>query len=445
MTKPKVCIAGTGYVGLVAGSCFADKGFDVVCSTLDERKVDLINQGKAPFYEKDLDPIVERAVGSGKMKAMKGRLEAIQMSDIIFISVGTPSLPDGSCDLRFIRGVAEEIGKAIKDDDRYRVAVVRSTVVPRTTRDVVIPLIEEYSGKKAGEGFGICMSPEFLRQGNSVFDTYNPDRLVVGEFDKRSGDVLYDFYRQAYSEDLPVLRMSMESAELVKYAANSLLATKISFANEIANIAETIPGVDVKEVMDGAGLDNRLNRKFLDAGCGFGGSCFPKDVKALISFAKGNGYKPLVLDSVIETNLAQARHMVELAERELGSLEGKNITILGLAFKPDTDDMREAPAIKIINQLLEKNANVRAYDPVAMENSKTYWLKDKPVDYKDSIDAAIEGSDVVLVLTDWPHFKEITADRYKQLMPKPVVIDARRAHDPKTMDGVRYVGIGLKS
>lgn len=453
--KKSVCIAGTGYVGLVAGSFFADKGFKVVCSTLDEHKVDIINSGKAPFYEKDLDPIVEKVVRSGMMRAVRGRIEAIRGSDLIFISVGTPSLPDGSCDLSFIKGVAEEIGKGVKEccdspgvcgGHGYKVVVVRSTVIPGTTRNVVLPIIEKLSGKKAGKDFGICMSPEFLRQGDAVQDTYIPDRLVIGEHDEKSGEELLKFYRECYGKKVPILRMSMESAELVKYASNSLLATKISFTNEIANIAEKIEGIDVTEVMKGVGLDSRIGPKFLNAGAGFGGSCFPKDVKALMSFAKERGCETKILSSVMEVNAEQARHTVDLVERELGGLSGKTIAMLGLSFKPDTDDMREAPSVKMITRLLEAKAKVKAYDPVSMKSAEEYWLKGKNVEYAKSAEEALKGADAVIIATEWPVFKEIKPETFRKLMKNPLVIDGRRIYDTKEFSngGVKCVGIGRK-
>jgi UDPglucose 6-dehydrogenase len=330
----KISIIGTGYVGLVAAACSADKGFEVITSSHDEDKVKTINKGRAPFYEKGLDEIVERAVKKGTLRAVIGREEAILNSDISFIAVGTPSLPDGSADLTFIKRTALEIGKALKKRGDYHLVVARSTVVPGTTRTVIKPLVEKESGKKAGLDFGLCMSPEFLRQGNAVYDTLRPDRLVVGEFDTRSGDMLYDFYEQFYGKDsFPILRMNMESAEMVKYASNAFLATKISFINEIASICETVAGVDVYEVAKGVGLDSRISPKFLRAGSGFGGSCFPKDVKALIAFAKERDYEPNLLEEVLNKNIRQAMHVVELAESGLGTLQNKTIAILGLSFK----------------------------------------------------------------------------------------------------------------
>jgi UDPglucose 6-dehydrogenase len=446
----KISIIGTGYVGLVAAACFADRGFEVITSSHDEDKVKTINEGKAPFYEKGLDEIVERTVKKGTLKAVVGREEAILDSDISFIAVGTPSLPDGSADLTFIKQTASEIGKALKQRSGYHVVVARSTIVPGTTRTVIKPLVEEESGKKAGSDFGLCMSPEFLRQGDAVYDTLYPDRLVVGEFDKRSGDVLYDFYEQFYGKDsFPILRMNMESAEMVKYASNSFLATKISFINEIASICETMAGVDVYEVAKGVGLDSRISPKFLRAGPGFGGSCFPKDVKALIAFAKERNYEPKLLDEVLDKNIKQAMHVVELAESALGTLQNKTISLLGLSFKKNTDDMRESPSTKIINKLLEKGATVKAFDPYA-EGTAKIVLGDR-IMYAASIEDCLKNSDCAMLVTDWEEFESVEPKMFKELMREPFVIDARplkinsrREYRDRFSKFVKYQTIGLK-
>ncbi len=447
MKKPRIAILGTGYVGLVAAAVFADRGFQVIASSQDEEKVKTINQGSAPFYEKDLDPLVEKTVRDGTLTAAHGRREAVLGSDILFISVGTPSLMSGEADLRLIKETATAIGKALKEKTDYTLIVTRSTVVPSTTRHLVLPLVEQHSGKKAGEDFGICMSPEFLRQGAAVRDTQSPDSVVIGELDKRSGDTLEAFSRQVYAgQDVPVLRMNLESAELVKYGRNSFLAMNISYINELARLAETISGVDIAQVVKGIGADWRINPAFLNAGCGYGGSCFPKDVKALISFARTRGVEPQLLEAVEEVNEQQAAHMVAIARKEMGgTLKGKRIALLGLSFKPGTDDMREAPAIKIANHLYAHEAEIVAYDPKAIPNARTRFIGDTiRIEYAETVEACLKDAECCMVLTEWEEFRALTAEVFNRHMKRSFVIDGRRIFDQGLRDSVdTYRGIGL--
>ncbi len=448
MKKPRIAILGTGYVGLVAAAVFADRDFYVLASTHDANKVKQINEGKAPFFEKDLDPIVERTVKNGFLRAVHGRQEAVLESDILFIAVGTPSLMSGEADLRLIRETAEAIGTALKDKQGYTLIVTRSTVVPSTTRSVVLPLVEEHSGKKAGEDFGVCMSPEFLRQGAAVYDTQSPDSVVIGELDKRSGDVLESFCNQLYEgQDVPILRMNLESAEMVKYGRNTFLAMNISYINEMARLAETIEGVDIYEVVKGVGADWRINPAFLNAGCGYGGSCFPKDVKALISFARTRGIEPQLLEATEEVNEQQAAHMVAIARQELHwSLKGKRIALLGLSFKPGTDDMREAPAIKIANHLYAHEADIMAYDPKAIPNAKDRFIRDTiKISYAESIEDCLKDAECCMILTEWDEFKSITPDTFNKYMKRSVIVDGRRIYNTemhKSVDVYRGIGLG---
>jgi UDPglucose 6-dehydrogenase len=449
MKKPRIAILGTGYVGLVAAAVFADRDFYVLTSTQDADKVKQINEGKAPFFEKDLDPIVERAVKNGFLRAVHGRQEAVLQSDILFIAVGTPSLMSGEADLRLIKETAEAIGTAIKDKQDYTLIVTRSTVVPSTTRSLVLPLVEEHSGKKAGEDFGICMSPEFLRQGAAVHDTQSPDSVVIGELDMRSGEVLESFCNQLYEgQDVPIFRMNLESAEMVKYGRNTFLAMNISYINEMARLAETIKGVDIYEVVKGVGADWRINPAFLNAGCGYGGSCFPKDVKALISFARTRGIEPQLLEATEEVNEQQAAHMVAIARQELNwSLRGKRIALLGLSFKPGTDDMREAPAIKIANHLYAHEADIVAYDPKAMPNAENRFIRDTiKIRYAESIEDCLKDAECCLILTEWDEFKSITPDTFNTYMKRSVIVDGRRIYNTEMQNSVDvYRGIGLGS
>ncbi|MDD2665834.1 MAG: UDP-glucose/GDP-mannose dehydrogenase family protein [Methanocellales archaeon] len=431
----RISVIGMGFVGLVSAACFAHKGFDVIASTHDPKKVELIKEGKAPFYEKDLTPILVGAVKKGNLRVMVGRKEAILDSDITFIAVGTPSKADGSIDLGFIKSSAKEIGEALKDKDGHLV-VVKSTVAPGTTEEIVKPVIEKHSGKKIGSDFGLCMSPEFLREGNAVYDTLHPDRIVIGESDKSAGDALEEFYREFYGEKCsPILRMSLVAAEMVKYASNALLSTKISFANEIGNICKEF-GIDAYEVMRAVGMDHRLSPHFLRAGVGFGGSCFPKDVKALIHKAKDIGYDPKLLKAVMNVNEEQPKRMIKLLERKLPSLKGKKVAVLGLAFKNDTDDIRESRAIPIIKMLMDKNVRVSVYDPLANENMRSIF-PDPDIEYCTSAEESLRNADACLVVTEWDEFKKL--DHEFDVMKNRIIIDGRKVISPR--EGIDYEGL----
>jgi UDPglucose 6-dehydrogenase len=348
----------------------ASKGYTAIASSNEQQKVEKIRNGSVPFFEPGLEQMLRSALRNKKLEVAHGRESAVLDSDITFVTVGTPSRRDGSCDLTFIKETAKEIGKALKKKDSYHLVVIRSTVPPGTTEHVVKPLIERYSDKKIGAQIGLAMSPEFLREGAAMFDVANPDRVVIGEFDKGSGNVLEEFNVQLYGNKVPILRMNLASAELTKYACNVFLATKISFINQIANICERIKGVDVNEIAHAMGLDPRIGQAFLKAGTGWGRSCFPKDTCAMVLFSKRIGYSAGLTKEVINVNILQAKRIVELAEEELGNLREKKVAVLGLSFKPETDDIRDAPSLRIIEILLMKGAKVTAYDPVAMENAR---------------------------------------------------------------------------
>ncbi len=462
-SKVKITITGTGFVGLVTAAVFADKGFSVVALDIDQEKVDAVNKGETFFFEPHLPPLIQRVVLKKKtLTATTDIAESIKSSDVTFICVGTPSLEDGSCDLQYIEQSARDIGRAIKEKNDYHLVIAKSTIVPGTTRNLIKKAIEEESGKKAGEGFGLCMSPEFLREGQSVHDTVFPDRIVIGEHDKKSGEMLEGIFRALYSEKVDeytknwkaiynkqvqcpeILRFSLETAECIKYANNSFLATKISFINEFANICERIKGVDINNIAKGIGLDFRINPRFLRAGAGFGGSCFPKDVRAIMKFAQDVDYEPKILNSVIGVNTHQAKRMVELAEEKLETLSGKVVCILGLSFKPETDDMRSAPSIKIVDQLLSKDAKIIAYDPKAMnEAKKEHWIGNK-ITYANSIQDALKDSDICMLITEWAEFKSLEPKDFKS-MKNPILIDGRRIYEPEKFlkEGIKYSGIGL--
>jgi UDPglucose 6-dehydrogenase len=442
--QPKISVIGAGYVGLCTSVGFASKGYSVVACDVDEEKIAKINKGVPPFHEPGLQERLSESIQKGTLKGVVGQTDkVIEETDLTFVAVGTPSKPDGSIDLKYIESAACSIGRALKQKNSYHVTIIKSTVVPGTTQNTVKPILEKESKKIAGESFGLCMNPEFLRQGSAFQDTINADRVVIGSYDNRSGDVLESLYKGFYSAHVPtIIRTSLSTAELIKYASNSMLATKISFINTIANICEQIPGADVKVVATAMGLDKRIGPLFLDAGLGYGGSCFPKDIKALIACSKSLGFDPELLDSVEKVNKTQPLKAVEFCKAQLGCLEGKTIAILGLAFKPDTDDMREARVIPIINQLLKERANVIAYDPVAMPIAKTIF--DHKISYAKSALSCIKGADACIVVTEWDEFKKLTPEDFTKNMKQPILIDGRRIFNPETFKTkMQFVALGL--
>lgn len=440
--KGRISVVGLGYVGLCTGVFFAAKGYRVKMSSQSPEKVEQINSGIPPFYEPQLEDLLKTVIQKGNLVAVLGREKAVLDSEVTFMCVGTPSLPDGGIDLRFVRESATEIGKALSKKAEYHLVVVKSTVVPGATENLVKPIAEKNSRRSAGDDFGLVMSPEFLREGSAVYDTFNPDRIVIGEFDEHSGAVFEKLCKQAYGDEVPVLRVNCSTAEMIKYASNAFLATKVSFINEIANICELVPGIDVVKVAQGMGLDPRIGSKFLNAGVGWGGSCFPKDVKALIAFSRKEQFKPLLLESVVQVNLEQARHVVDLMKKELGKLDGRKIAILGLSFKPNTNDMREAPSIRIINILCKEDAVVHAYDPVAMKEARE--ILSEKVSLSQTVRDCVKGADCCLIVTEWDQFKKLQPADFVKLMKVPFILDGRRIYDPaKFLEKTRYKAIGF--
>lgn len=450
----KVSVAGTGYVGLVSGVCLADKGHDVVCVDTDEQKVARINNADAPIYEVGLDDLLADNVGTS-MTATTDLRSAVLGSDVTLIAVGTPF--DGvEIDVSYIETVSRQIGRALRDKPSYHVVIVKSTVVPGTTDSVVLPILETESQKKVGEGFGVGMNPEFLREGAAISDFMNPDRIVLGGYDKRTCDLMAELYEPFTGID--IVKTNNKTAEMIKYASNSLLATLISFSNEIANLCTQIGDIDATEVMHGVHLDKRFSPiledgsrvhpasiTYLEAGCGFGGSCFPKDVKALIAHGKKYGSPMQLLDAVIEVNKHQPQQMMAMLDKHFDSYDGVTVAMMGLAFKPGTDDMRESPAIPIVTALREAGATIRAYDPVARHEAEALFGHDQIV-YCDEMDDALidpdsnESVEAVLLMTSWPQFSELPRSIDK-LEDQPVFVDGRRMIDKN--DVARYEGIGL--
>lgn len=433
MYKYSVSILGTGFIGLCSAASFANKDIKVLASTHDEQKAKMINEGILPFYEAGLEEMMKsiKKKNPELLQCILNPIKTIIDTDISMITQGTPMRKNKSIDLSFIESTAKEIGEALKNKKKYHLIVVRSTVVPGTTRNLVGKIVAETSGKMPGKDFGLCMQPEFLAEGRSIEDTLNPDRIVIGEFDEKSGAMLQEFYEYFYGEHLkkcPILRMNLESAELVKYGNNSLLSTKISFANEFANFAELVPNVDVAQVMKGVGLDYRINPRFLNAGVGFGGSCFHKDVNAIKSWAKSKGYTSRLLEAVLAINDDQAIHIVDIAEQLAGRLAGKKVTILGLAFKPGTDDMREAPSIRVINELLKRKVTeIVGYDPKANKTAEAE-LGNK-IKYTNSIQEALKGSECAFLITEWDEFKKLMPEYFKKYMKTANLVDGRRIYD----------------
>jgi UDPglucose 6-dehydrogenase len=445
LKSPKISVIGVGYVGLCTSVGFASRGFCVSASDAIEEKAEKISRGIAPFHEPGLDEMLKKAVSDGTLKALHNQTaQAVFDSDLTFIAVGTPSLQDGSIDLQFIEAAAQEIGKALKQKKAHHVVIVKSTVVPGATQGIVKSTLEKVSGKKAGVDFGLCMNPEFLRQGCVFEDLFHPDRIVIGEFDAKSGDAVAALYEGFYGKDLPkVIRTSLATAELIKYASNSFLATKISFINTMANLCEKIPGADVKVVASAMGMDKRIGGLFLNAGLGYGGSCFPKDIKALIAASKSRGYPIELLQEVENVNHEQPLKAVALCRELLGaSLKGKTVALLGLAFKADTDDMREARVIPIVEQLLKEDAKVKAYDPVAMDVAKGIF--GGKIAYAKSTVDCLSGADCAILVTEWDEFKKLKPQDFIDAMKTAVLVDGRRIYDDKLFSGkMRFRAIGL--
>jgi len=445
MIEKSISIVGTGYVGLCTAVGFASRGYKVVASTHDPEKAELINKGIPPFFEYGLEEILQKVVKKGYLKCVLDRKEAVLNTGITIISVSTPSQPDGSIDLRFIESSAREIGEALNKKDTYHLVVVKSTVVPGTTENMVKPSVEKSSGKRCGVDFGLCMNPEFLREGSALYDTLHPDRVIIGEHDEKSGDILESLYRDFLGEEMPsTIRTNLPTAELIKYANNAFLATKISFINTIANICEKIPGADVTVIAEGVGLDKRISPLFLRAGLGYGGSCFPKDVKALVAVSKSLGYSPVLFNAIEDVNNLQPYQAVRLAKKLRGDLVGKRVAVLGLAFKPDTDDMREAVSIRVINELLEEGASVVAYDPKAVVNAR-YVFGDK-IEYAKSSIECLKDAECCIVVTEWEEFKQLEPEDFIKHMKSPLVIDGRRIYNPQKFSRrLKFAAIGLSA
>ncbi|MCH7619801.1 MAG: UDP-glucose/GDP-mannose dehydrogenase family protein [Candidatus Marinimicrobia bacterium] len=425
---------GTGYVGLVTGTCLADIGNRVICVDLDQEKIDTLNKNMLPIYEPGLKEIVENNVEKNRLSFSSDIDSSIRSSEVIFIAVGTPSGSDGKVDLDYVEKAAAMIGSNLND---FKVVVNKSTVSVGTGKRIV-EIIEENS--KSGADFEVVSNPEFLREGSAVNDFMRPDRIVIGTDSDRAYEVMADIYNPLYLIETPIIRTTVETAELIKYASNAFLSVKISFINEMANLCDKT-GADVHVVAKAMGLDGRISPKFLHAGPGFGGSCFPKDTKGLVQLARDNGVKSDVVEAAVAANDRQRMIMVEKLRSLLPELNKKMIAVLGLAFKPNTDDVRESPALDVIKLLINEGCTVHAYDPVAVENSKKILPGAK---YFDDMMAACEGVDGVMLMTEWNEFRQIDLSMLKERMSKPNVVDCRNIYDPKKMKelGFNYLSVG---
>jgi UDPglucose 6-dehydrogenase len=428
----KISIAGTGYVGLVTGVCLADTGYQVTCFDIDEQKIQRMKGGLSPIYEPGLDELMKKNIEAGRLTFTSSPEEAYRNKDIIYIAVGTPENKDGSANLQYVEAVAGAIAEHVNKD----VVVVTKSTVPVGTNDYIKSILEQK--KSPGIKIDIVSNPEFLREGSAIHDTFHGDRIVIGTEDEQAGEKMRRLYEPF---GLPIVMTNIRSAEMIKYAANAFLATKISFINEIANICERV-GADISDVAGGIGMDKRIGREFLHAGIGYGGSCFPKDTKALAQLADQIDYRFNLLESVIEVNNQQRTILFEKATRILGTFAGKKAAVLGLAFKPNTDDIREAASLLLIDKLLEAGASVRAYDPIAAEHVKKEY--GQRLEYAGSPADALSEADVAFIVTEWDDIKSLPLSVYVEQMKTPVILDGRNCYNPEEAKTypLTYISIG---
>ena len=432
---------GLGYVGLSLAVCLANKGFRVTGYDIDANKVERINSGEPPFYEPGLEGLLRRSLKKGFRAFTE-----MTPSHINFITVGTPQDNNG-VDLNQVESASGELGASLAGMDGYSLVVVKSTVPPGTTEGPVKEAIELASGKKCGREIGLVMNPEFLREGSAVEDTLRPDRIIIGEYDKKSGDALLSLYRRLYGKKIPgLLRTSIVNAELIKYANNAFLATKVSFINMIADLCQKIPGANVDVIAEGIGMDRRIGKDFLRAGPGWSGSCLPKDTKALRSIFLKEGVESPVLDGVMQMNEIQPRKVLDAVEDLLGDLKGKRVAVLGLSFKPNTDDVRDSISIRIIKDLLERGAVVSAYDPVAVENARrSLGMRDgasSNVLFATSLNDALDEADCCVILTEWDEFRKLRQEDFSGMKNK-LIVDTRRILRQSAFRQIKLVSIGI--
>ena len=432
-------IVGTGYVGLVTGACFSEMGMNVTCIDIDKKKIEKLQGGQIPIYEPGLQEIVQRNSKKGRLHFVTDLASVLDSLSVVFVAVGTPPGEDGSADLSYVLNVASEFGRNIK---KYTLLVIKSTVPVGTSVKVRRRVEEELEKRGAKVEFDVASNPEFLKEGAAIKDFMSPDRVVVGVSSEKARHLMEKIYKPFQMSKYRIIFMDIMSAEMTKYASNSMLATRISFMNEIARLCE-ITGADVQKVRAGMAADTRIGNKFLYPGCGYGGSCFPKDVKALIRTGKDNGYKMKIISAVEEVNEQQKKIVFSKLKKALGSLKGKTVALWGLAFKPETDDMREAPSVVTAELLLEAGATVKVYDPIAMDECRNRYLGDKVIYAKDIYDC-VQDADAVALVTEWKEFRVPAWDRIRKAMKGNVVVDGRDIYTPAEVQslGFDYYSIG---
>jgi UDPglucose 6-dehydrogenase len=434
----KLLFIGSGYVGLVSGAGFADLGNDVICLDIDEKKIEALNQGKVHIYEMGLRDMVESNLKLGRLRFTTDYEKSVKEAEIIFICVGTPPKPNGEADMSFFYTAAENIGKCM---NAYKVIVNKSTVPVGSAEKVKKIICEELKKRNKLIDFDVVSNPEFLREGAAVKDFQNPERIIIGTSSEKAKEIMAKLYKPLSRVDKPILFTTEKNAELIKYASNAMLATRISFMNEFSQLCEHI-GADIKVIAKGIGLDTRIGPRFLQAGCGYGGSCFPKDVKALSQMLEQHGLTSNLMRTVDYINERQKRSIVPKLKKFLPELENKTVAIWGISFKPRTDDIREAPSLTVIDQLLKEEAHVRAYDPEATENAKQAFKKG--VYFAKSSYDALEGADALIILTEWDEFREPDFDKMKKLMTQHIIIDGRNIYEPEEVSklGFKYKSVG---
>ena len=431
----EITVVGTGYVGLVTGVCFAEVGYNVTCFDIDERKINALSQGRCPIYEPGLEEMLRRNLDEGRLHFTCDSKLACKSADYFFIAVGTPENEDGSANLEYLEAAVEQIGMSLVRD---AVIIIKSTVPVGTNERIYQKLQDIITDNIQVK---VVSNPEFLREGSGILDTFHADRIVVGADDHEAGRAVADLY-QPFGR--PILQTDVRSAELIKYASNAFLATKISFINEVANVCEHT-GANIDDVAKGMGMDSRIGSQFLKAGIGYGGSCFPKDTKALEKLTEDYDYDFKILRSVIEVNSRQKQQLFDKARELFGNLQGKRVAVLGLAFKPHTDDIREAPAVELIARLIEAQADISVYDPAASSNAAD--LFGSRLYYAENLDAAIKGADIVFIMTEWPQITQYDLERFPLLMREPVIFDGRNCYDLAEAEsaGLTYISVGRKT
>lgn len=435
-----IAIIGTGYVGLVTGACFAEFGFNVICVDIDKEKIKKLTKGNIPIYEPGLDSLVKKNIEAKRLSFTDQFEEPIKKSKVIFLCIGTPSNPDGSADLTSILNATEIIGSFI---DNYKVIVNKSTV-PVGTGKVVKQKIKETINNRGGDiEFDVVSNPEFLREGAAINDFMHPDRIVIGAETEKAMEIMRNVYRVLFLNNHPFVFTDIETAELIKYASNAFLATKITFINEMANLCEAVGG-NIKDVAKAMGLDKRIGKFFLHPGPGYGGSCFPKDTKALVNIADKHGIELKITNSVIKANELQKIRMVQKIEKRMGQVFGKKIAVLGIAFKAETDDIREAPAITIVKELISRGARISVYDPEAMGNARKYELNNYDIEYANNEYDAIQDADAIVIITEWNQFRLLDFDRILKIIKGNYFFDLRNIYDKYTIEslGFEYEGVG---